>query len=271
MKINRLGALLILLVIVGGISSLYFYNKDKIPRDDIDIELSSYNNDYQYQFNSIDNSYSQYYTPETTYEERIDSVDIYQNGVPGVYTVFTKQDFEIEKNTGKIIIYYSGPELKEYSDYYFYQLEKRVEGNTVIQKIQHVRTGDIYNVLLFEFWILGDSVTPKNAISALITTPNEEIRNSGACSVVGEEFYESDDHYQEPTLTDIQNYHIEFDFDKLNSELVNKLQNKSIKDICGKYTSLGYAKMFTAKNGILLFFPEHSNWNAYNIGGFVSK
>ncbi len=267
MKINRLGALLILLVIIGGISSLYFLNKDKYSEE---VEDDYWQDDYQ--FYSSDSSYDQYsgYI-ETEYEERIDSVDIYQNGVPGVYTIFTKQDFEVEKNTGKIIIYYAGPELKEYSDYSFYQLEKRVEGNTVIQKIQHVRTGDIYNVPLFEFWILGDSVTPKNTISALITTPNEEIRNSGACSVVGEEFYESDDHYQEPTLTDIQNYHIEFNFDKLNSELVNKLQNKSIKDICGKYTSLGYAKMFTAKNGILLFFPEHSNWSAYNIGGFISK
>lgn len=268
MKINRLGALLILLVIIGGISSLYFLNKDKYPEDG----LSDYYSEDDYQFNSFDNSYNDYSQyRETTYEERIDSVDIYQNGVPGVYTVFTKQDFEVEKGTGKIVFYYDGPELKEYSDYSFYQLDKRVEGNTVIQKIQHIQTGDIYNVPLFEFWILGDSVTPKNAISALITTPDEEIRNSGACSVIEEGVDESDLYNSEVTLTDIKNYHIEFDFDKLNSELVNKLQNKSIKDICGKYTTNGYSKIFSSKNGILLFFPEPSNWNAYNVSGFISK
>lgn len=262
MKINRLGALLILLAISLAISGLYFYNKDK--NIDSDHQDSEWEEQMQFYINTESNSYNRFSEPaETIYEERIDTVDISQEGIPGVYTIFTKQYFDIEKESGKITIYYNGPEVEKEYDYYFYLLDKKIEKNVVVQRIQNIGSGNIYNIPIFEFWILGDSVIPKDFISALINTPDEEIRNSGACSVVEEDY--------EPTLTDIRNYYIEFDFDKLNSDLLKKIQKTSTKDICGKYTTDDYSKIFVSKNGILIFFPEWSFWNAHNIGGFIGK
>lgn len=270
MKINRLGALLILLVIFGGISILYFYNKDKIPRADINIE--DINVEWaSYEFDANNNSYRQYYQPETTYEERIDSVDIYQNGVPGLYTVYTKQGFDIDVSTNKIITYYYGKGTENESFDKYFLLDKKIEGNTVIQRIQNMQSDNIYDVPLFDFWILGDSVTTQNAISALINPINEDVKNSGGCVVKGEEYYEQVD--QEETINDVRIYHIEFDFNKItSSDLLNKLKDMPLENICGKYTyNNGGSALFASKNGILIFFPESSLWSPYSVGGFIGK
>lgn len=269
MKINRLGALLILLVIFAGIASLYFLNKDK---QTVNEYLDIYQNDYQYNTNSIINSYNQY--PEYTnrrYEEKIDSVDIYQNGVPGIYTIYIKQSFEIDTTTNKTIIYYSSEETKNEKNDQYFLLDKRIEGNTVIQRIQNLQSDNIYNIPLFEFWILGDSVSVENAISKLIDPMNEDVKNSGGCVVVGEEYYEQG--YQEVNVNEIKMHYIEFDFNKIfSSELLNKIKNMPLDNICGKYSFKNYGgSTFVSKNGILLYLPQNSFWSPYSIGGFISK
>ncbi len=271
MKINRLGALLILLVIIGGISSLYFLNKDKYSEESANYYQSD--NQIQYGANSAMNSYNQYPNyAETRYEERIDSVDIYQNGVPGLYTVYTKQGFDVDTSTNKVLTYYYGKGTENESFDQYFLLDKRIEGNTVIQRIQNMHSDNIYNAPLFEFWILGDSVTAQNAISALINPINEDVKNSGGCVVVDEEYYEQG--YQEESVNNIKTYYIKFDFDKItSSDFLNKLKDMTLENICGKYTynNTGSNSTFASKNGILLFFPQDSFWNTYNIGGFISK
>ena len=274
MKINRLGALLILLLIAISIAVLYFYRQDKNPivsdgdwRDQVEIYLDSESNSENFFYDEL---------PESTYQERIDSVEISQKGNDNVYTIFSKQGFDVENNTGRAMIYYTGPEVyDEYNrgNYYYYILDKKIEGNIAIQRVQSVATGSIYNIPLFEFWIVGDLLATKNAIATLIVPINEKVGDSGACVVKSEDNYENEEGRAMEITQDGSPmvYTIEFDYNKATPELLSGLQDVPINRLCGNYSYSMGSNVFVSKNGIVLFFPEYSYWNQYNVGGFVSK
>jgi hypothetical protein len=215
--------------------------------------------------------------PWEAFEERVQSVSLGTNS-GHTYTLFFKESLGMSSQSPWPVSdnYVLGERAEESSQFWITNttVAQKNEYQEVVRTYKNIESGKEYTVPLVRFWFIGNTVSPEQAVTALITSPNPAITKTGACDVVTYDPYMQEDRVQDtqtPRAFDTT-YQIQFLVEKLGADLLQQISNKSLSGICGTYGPYqsewrGFsAGTFVADGGVLIYIdPSTSTISEYNL------
>lgn len=279
MKMKRITALSIILVLVAGIAVFYFSNQDRA----VDIMMGNY--DWENQENrpqyfdelvwTVDDEYGYEgeYIEGATSEEIIQNLELGKSG-SSIYSLVIRDTFDKHPTNNRYFGYYYQlrEQVNEGSESFYVDRTEVVKNgarNEITRTYQNISSGKFHTLPLAYFWILPEGIDPKNAIAAMMTAQSN--MRTG-CVVEPVPYYEdyhgaAEGQADVPLVSDKpMQYQVSFDLTKLDTGTLQQLSNQVVKSPCGPY---GPAQMtsyekgtFVTQHDVLIYIPYESPFYA---------